>query len=227
IIANFPVYRTYVNSNAVVEEDQRYVNQAIIAAKKRSNAADLSVFDFIRNILLLEVSSSDSCWYKQAARRFAMKFQQVTSAVMAKGLEDTAFYRYNRPISLDEVGVNPGRFGTTNEELHQANQERLADWPDSLLSSSTHDSKRSEDVRARINVLSEIPGEWRLRLRRWRDWNHKKKNEIDDIRIPVRNDEYLLYQTLIGAWPADTIGDSGWNNFVERIEQFMLKAVRE
>ena len=227
IIANFPVYRTYVNSNAVVEEDQRYVNQAIIAAKKRSNAADLSVFDFIRNILLLEVSSSDSCWYKQAARRFAMKFQQVTSAVMAKGLEDTAFYRYNRLISLNEVGGNPGRFGTAIEEFHQANQERLADWPDSLLSSSTHDSKRSEDVRARINVLSEIPGEWRLRLRRWRDWNHKKKNEIDDIRIPVRNDEYLLYQTLIGTWPADAIGDSEWNNFVERIEQFMLKAVRE
>jgi (1->4)-alpha-D-glucan 1-alpha-D-glucosylmutase len=227
IIANFPVYRTYVNAHNVSEEDRRYVNQAIRAAKKRSNAADLSIFDFITRILLVDVNGTGAGWYKQAVLRFAMKFQQVTAAVMAKGLEDTAFYRYNRLISLNEVGGNPGRFGFSVEEFHRANQERLSDWPDSMLASSTHDSKRSEDVRARINVLSELPVLWRLHLRRWRDWNRAKKRMLDENPAPTRNDEYLLYQTLVGAWPTEALDDDGWNKFVDRIQQYMLKAARE
>jgi len=226
-IANFPVYRTYVNARELSEEDRRYVARAIAAAKKRSNAADLSIFDFIRRILLVEVNGTESGWYKRAVLRFAMKFQQVTAAVMAKGLEDTAFYRYNRLVSLNEVGSDPRRFGTTIEEFHSANQERLASWPDSMLSSSTHDSKRSEDVRSRINVLSEIPKEWRLRLRRWRDLNRSKKQTVEDVRVPTRNDEYLLYQTLIGVWPNEILDDSAWFQFVTRIEKYMLKAARE
>ena len=156
-----------------------------------------------------------------------MKFQQVTAAVMAKGLEDTAFYRYNRLVSLNEVGGNPSHFGTTIEEFHRANQERLSCWPDSMLASSTHDSKRSEDVRARINVLSEMPRLWLLHLRRWRDWNRGKKRQIDGQPAPTRNDEYLLYQTLIGTWPSEPLDDTGWKIYTERIEQYALKAARE
>jgi len=226
IIAEFPVYRTYVTACGVSEEDRRYVHQAVSAAKRRSNAADLSVFDFVQRILLADVNGSTSGWYKMAVLRFAMKFQQVTSAVMAKGLEDTAFYRYNRLVSLNEVGGNPSKFGTSVEEFHRANQERLSHWPDSMVSTSTHDSKRSEDVRARISVLSEIPVEWRLHLSRWRDWNHDKRRMLDGLLAPTRNDEYLLYQTLIGAWPTGP-AEANWLKFVERVEQYMLKAVRE
>jgi 4-alpha-glucanotransferase/(1->4)-alpha-D-glucan 1-alpha-D-glucosylmutase len=227
IIASFPVYRTYVNGPEVSEEDRRYVEKAVVAAKKRSSAADLSVFDFVQRILLIDVYGSDAGWYKQAVLRFSMKFQQVTAAVMAKGLEDTAFYRYNRLVSLNEVGGNPSRFGTTIEEFHHANQQRLSCWPDSMLASSTHDSKRSEDVRARINVLSEMPRLWLLHLRRWRDWNRGKKRQVDDQAAPTRNDEYLLYQTLIGTWPSEPLDDTGWKAFTERIEQYALKAARE
>jgi (1->4)-alpha-D-glucan 1-alpha-D-glucosylmutase len=227
IIACFPVYRTYVNGPVVSEEDRRYVERAVAAGKKRSNAADLSVFDFVRRVLLMEISGEEPGWYKRAIVRFAMKFQQATAAVMAKGVEDTAFYRYNRLVSLNEIGGNPNKFGVSVEEFHRANQERLNCWPDSMLSSSTHDSKRSEDVRARINVLSEIPAAWRLRLRRWRQWNRSKKRMLDDQHVPTRNDEYLLYQTLIGMWPAPTLDEADWRAFCERIEQYMLKAVRE
>src|SRR5579864_7526882 len=227
IIASFPVYRTYVNGPEVSAEDRRYIEQAVAAGRRRSTAADLSVFDFVRRMLLIEVNGGDNGWYKRAIIRFAMKFRQVTAAVMAKGLEDTAFYRYNRLVSLNEVGGNPNKFGSTVEEFHRANQERLSCWPDSMLASSTHDSKRSEDVRARINVLSEMPRLWLLHLRRWRDWNRGKKRQIDDQAAPTRNDEYLLYQTLIGTWPSEPLDDAGWKAFTERIEQYALKAARE
>jgi len=227
VIASFPVYRTYVSGSDVSEEDRRYVQQAVSAARRRSNAADLSVFDFVQRILLIDVYGSEAGWYKQAVLRFSMKFQQVTAAVMAKGLEDTAFYRFNRLISLNEVGSDPSRFGVSPEEFHRANAERLSSWPDSMLASSTHDSKRSEDVRARINVLSEIPLLWLRHLRSWRGWNRNKKRQLDGIQVPTRNDEYLLYQTLIGAWPSGPVDDAGENVFIRRIEGYMLKAVRE
>ncbi len=227
IIASFPVYRTYVNGPEVADEDRRYVEKAIVAAKKRSNAADLSVFDFVQRILLIDLYGSEAAWYKQAVLRFSMKFQQVTAAVMAKGLEDTAFYRYNRLVSLNEVGGDPSHFGTGVEEFHRSNQERLSCWPNSMLASSTHDSKRSEDVRARINVLSEMPLVWLFHLRRWRDWNRAQKRQIDGQPAPTRNDEYLLYQTLIGTWPYPSLDDAGWKTYTERIEQYALKAARE
>jgi (1->4)-alpha-D-glucan 1-alpha-D-glucosylmutase len=227
VIASFPVYRTYVNGPEVSEEDRRYVEHAVAIAEKRSNAADLSVFDFIQRILLIDVYGSEAGWYKQAVLRFSMKFQQVTAGVMAKGVEDTAFYRYNRLISLNEVGGDPNQFGTTVEDFHRANQERLSCWPDSMLSTSTHDSKRSEDVRARIDVLSEMPLVWLVHLRRWRDWHRGKKRMIEGQPAPTRNDEYLLYQTLVGTCPMESLDDDGWKTYTERIEQYMLKAVRE
>jgi len=142
-------------------------------------------------------------------------------------VEDTAFYRYHRLVSLNEVGGNPARFGTSVEEFHRANQDRLDAWPHSMLSSSTHDSKRSEDVRARIDVLSEIPAEWRLRLRRWHLATRGKRRVIEGRPAPSRSDEYFLYQTLVGMWPGDTLDEKGWTGFTERIEQYVLKAARE
>ena len=227
IIACFPVYRTYVSERGVSSEDRRYIEQAVAAGRKRSNAADLSVFDFIRRMLLIQTSGDEPQWYRAAIVRFAMKFQQVTSAVMAKGLEDTSFYRYNRLISLNEVGGDPGRYGITVEEFHRANQKRLQCWPDSMLATSTHDTKRSEDVRARINVLSEMPAQWRQNLRRWRDWNRSRRRMLEGKPAPSRNDEYLLYQTLVGAWPPEEAREEAWPIFVQRIESYMLKAVRE
>ena len=227
IIASFPVYRTYVSGRKVSCEDRRYVEQAVAAGQRRSTAADLSVFDFIRRVLLVEGEGHEPDYYQRAVIRFAMKFQQVTAAVMAKGVEDTAFYRFNRLVSLNDVGGDPDRFGTSMEEFHHANLQRLSCWPDSMLATSTHDSKRSEDVRARINVLSEMPTEWHLKLRRWRDWNRGKKRVIDAMPAPSRNDEYLLYQTLIGSWPVEPLNEAGWKGYVDRIQQYMLKAARE
>jgi (1->4)-alpha-D-glucan 1-alpha-D-glucosylmutase len=227
MIASFPVYRTYVSGSEVSTEDRHYVEQAVRAGKRRSDAPDLSVFDFIRHVLLVEVNGVEPEWYKRAIVRFAMKFQQVTAAVMAKGLEDTAFYRYNCLVSLNEVGGNPGKFGISIEEFHRANEERLACWPHSMLATSSHDSKRSEDVRARIDVLSEIPSLWRRRVNRWRDWNRGKKANAEDSVFPSPDDEYLLYQTLVGAWPGDNCENSQWAGFTDRIDEYMLKAARE
>jgi (1->4)-alpha-D-glucan 1-alpha-D-glucosylmutase len=227
IIACFPVYRTYVNGREVSAEDRHYLEQAVSEGRRRSNAADLSIFDFIRHVLLVEINGAEPETYQRAIVRFTMKFQQVTAAVMAKGVEDTAFYRYNRLLSLNDVGGTPGKFGTSVEEFHRANQERLQCWPHSMLASSTHDSKRSEDVRARIDVLSEIPSLWRRKVSSWRDWNRNKKTNVDESPAPSRKDEYLLYQTLVGTWPAEDCDDQEWSEYRDRIEQYMLKAARE
>lgn len=227
IIASFPVYRTYVNGREVSAEDRRYVEQAVSAGKRRSSAPDLSVFNFIRDVLLVNTNGAEPETYKRAVLRFAMKFQQVTAAAMAKGVEDTAFYRYNRLVSLNEVGGNPGKFGVSVEEFHRANQDRLEYWPHSMLATSTHDSKRSEDVRARIDVLSEIPSLWRRKVSRWRDWNRNKKANVDGSAAPSRTDEYLLYQTLVGTWPGREGSDAEWAAYRDRVEQYMLKAARE
>ncbi|HXW91550.1 MAG TPA: malto-oligosyltrehalose synthase [Terriglobales bacterium] len=208
VIASFPVYRTYVTGCGMSAEDRRYVKQAVAAGRKRSNATDLSVFDFIQRVLLVEANGHQPDGYKHAILGFSMKFQQVTAAVMAKGLEDTSFYRYNRLVSLNEVGGNSSKFGGTVDEFHHANQKRLDCWPHSMLASSTHDCKRSEDVRARINAISEMPAVWRLRLRRWRNLTRAHKRSVDGRLAPSQNDEYLLYQTLIGTFPAERLQDA-------------------
>src|SRR5580692_4441030 len=228
VIANFPVYRTYVNSVGISEHDAHYVSKAIVSAKRRSPAADTSIFDFIQEVLLTRIAEGQDSAYRKMVIAFAMKFQQATSPVMAKGLEDTAFYRYNRLVSLNDVGSDLHRFGITATEFHAANQERLRDWPHTMLATSTHDSKRSEDVRARINVLSEVSGAWRLRVRRWRQINRGYRSVVNDKPAPTPNDEYLLYQTLVGSWPAGPLSDaSDWKTLRERIESYMLKATRE
>jgi (1->4)-alpha-D-glucan 1-alpha-D-glucosylmutase len=228
VVACFPVYRTYVSPSGISDKDVRYIRSAIASAKWRSPAADTSIFDFISNVLLTTIAEGQDPAYKNAVTTFAMKFQQFTGPVMAKGLEDTAFYRYNRLVSLNDVGSDLHQFGTTTPEFHLANQERLHSWPHTMLASSTHDSKRSEDVRARINVLSEIPGLWRLRVREWRRFNRDHKRLVNGRPAPSPNDEYLLYQTLAGAWPSSPLDNTdNWKMFGERMENYMLKAIRE
>lgn len=225
VIARFPVYRTYITANQVSETDRRYIAQAINTVKRHSNVADASVFDFIQGVLLTDVVQGHTKTYREAVIHFAMKFQQFTSVVMAKGMEDTAFYRYGRLLSLNEVGGNPGKFGTSVDEFHKKNALRAERWPRAMLATSTHDTKRSEDVRARINVLSEIPGEWRHEVRRWRALNKEKHRLVDDREAPSRTDEYFLYQTLVGAWPLNS--EQATPEFCERIRNYMLKAIRE
>ncbi|MGB7600946.1 MAG: malto-oligosyltrehalose synthase [Candidatus Sulfotelmatobacter sp.] len=228
VVANFPVYRTYVTPTGISENDAGYIRRAIALAKWRSPAADTSVFDFVRDVLLTSIAEGQDPAYQKAVTSFAMKFQQFSSPVMAKGLEDTAFYRYNRLVSLNDVGSDLHRFGTTTADFHKANQERLQDWPHTMLATSTHDSKRSEDFRARIDALSEMPGLWRLRVRDWRRFNRIHRSKLNDKPAPSPNDEYLLYQTLIGAWPVEPPqSGNDWQSFRERIENYMLKAMRE
>ena len=155
------------------------------------------------------------------------KFQQLTGPITAKGLEDTAFYRYHRLTSLNEVGGAPDRFGIAVNEFHRLNLERQARWPTALLTTSTHDTKRSEDVRTRINVLSELPREWRRRVHAWRRINRGKKATLDGQPVPDANEEYLLYQTLVGVWPLEPLSAASLGEFVKRLQQFMFKAVRE
>jgi (1->4)-alpha-D-glucan 1-alpha-D-glucosylmutase len=223
VIACFPVYRTYVSHRGVSDEDRRIVNWAVNVARKRSVGAELTVFDFLRDVLLGEGGEGRSESTRRAMLEFAMKFQQVTSPVAAKGVEDTAMYRYNRLVCLNEVGSDPGRFGTSSAALHQANAERARAWPNTMLASSTHDTKRSEDVRARIAVLSELPDLWKLHLARWTRLNRSKRRQIGEDPAPDRQDEYLLYQTLIGVWTP--IEDPA--TLTERLQAYAIKAARE
>ena len=159
--------------------------------------------------------------------KFVGKFQQVTSPVTAKGIEDTALYLYNRLVSLNEVGGEPDKFGVAPDALHAWLADRAAKWPHGLSASSTHDTKRSEDVRARINVLSELAGEWRATAGRWARTNRKARSLIDGESYPSRNEEYLLYQTLLGTWPASAMTAEQERDYHQRIHDYMLKTMRE
>jgi (1->4)-alpha-D-glucan 1-alpha-D-glucosylmutase len=227
IIACFPVYRTYVTEQAVSQRDRAYINDAVDCAKEKSSTAETSVYDFIREVLLTSQGQGHPHFYQRSVVHFAMKFQQYTSALVAKGVEDTSFYRYNRLVSLNDVGGDPLQFGLRPEHFHREILQRSRSWPDEMSATSTHDSKRSEDVRARINVLSEIPTEWHRKVRTWREMNRDKKTFHDAVGEPTPNDEYLLYQTLVGAWPAGDQANNPPERFIGRIREYMLKAVRE
>jgi (1->4)-alpha-D-glucan 1-alpha-D-glucosylmutase len=225
VIACFPVYRTYIGER-VSAQDRRYVEWAVAHAKRRSQASDVSIFDFVLSALL-DRPAHGAAELAQQVHEFALKFQQLTAPVTAKGVEDTAFYRYTRLVSLNEVGGDPGRFGFTLAAFHGASLDRARRWPHTMLAGSTHDSKRSEDVRARINTLSEMPAAWRLGLRHWSRINRSKKVAVDDVPAPSANDEYLLYQTLLGSWPAVPLDEAALAAYRSRIEAYMIKAVRE
>jgi (1->4)-alpha-D-glucan 1-alpha-D-glucosylmutase len=227
VIACFPVYRSYITDDHIHESDRRYVQGAINRAKFKNPALSGSIFDYVRDMLLLKYPESATEEDRAEQRRFVGNFQQVTAPVMAKGLEDTAFYVYNRLVSVNEVGGFPDRFGIAPEVLHRYCQERQARWPYSFSASSTHDTKRSEDVRARINVLSELPGEWEEHLARWSELNRPHRAEVDEAPAPDANEEYLLYQTLLGAWPLEPYEPYEYMEFVGRIQAYMAKALNE
>ncbi|HSK99626.1 MAG TPA: malto-oligosyltrehalose synthase [Rubrobacteraceae bacterium] len=222
VVARFSVYRTYVTPGSVSETDRRYVEEAVSRAREATSATDKGAYDFVSDALLLELDGPEE--YRNMVLRFAMKFQQYTGPVMAKGTEDAAFYVYNRLVSLNEVGGEPDLFGVSVPEFHHSNAGRAKHHPHTMLSSSTHDTKRSEDVRARVSALSEIPGEWHDRLVRWASLNDPHRSDVGGEPTPSRNDQYLLYQTLLGAWPP---GEKGLEEFRVRIRAYMEKAIRE
>jgi (1->4)-alpha-D-glucan 1-alpha-D-glucosylmutase len=227
IIACFPVYRTYTvcEGSDVSSRDRRFVNAAVDEALRRNPASGRSVFELIRSVLLLDFPEDATPEQRDEICHFVMKFQQLSGPVMAKGLEDTAFYRYNRLLSLNEVGGDPSTFGTSVAEFHRECQSRAQKWPGAMLLSSTHDTKRSEDVRTRIIAISEIPREWRAAVNRWSRMNRKHKTRIAGAMAPDRNDEYHLYQTLVGIWPfAPEVPDE---SLAQRATNYMVKTVRE
>jgi (1->4)-alpha-D-glucan 1-alpha-D-glucosylmutase len=223
IAACFPVYRTYV-AQRVSAQDRRFIDWAVAQARRRSRSSDASVFDFVRDVLLLQPPAGAGAALRDAYRIFAMRFQQFTAPIMVKGVEDTAFYIFNRLLSLNDVGGDPATFGTTVRAFHRANTERCSRWPNTLLALSTHDNKRSADVRARIDVISETPAAWRLLVKRWSRMNRRHRRTVDGHEAPSRNDEYLLYQTLVGSFPADA---AELDAYRERIELYMVKVARE
>jgi (1->4)-alpha-D-glucan 1-alpha-D-glucosylmutase len=228
VIACFPVYRTYVGADGpdqtVSDHDRRFIDEAVQAAKRRAPAVAALVFDFIERLLLKQtrITSSEEC---EARARFIGKFQQITSPVAAKGIEDTALYIYNRLISLNEVGADPTTFGLEPAAVHQWMIRRQRQWPTALSATATHDTKRGEDVRARLNVLSELPGAWKAMVSHWRTVNRRFKTELNGRLAPDANEEYHLYQLLVGAWPFN--GDEVDPVFRKRIDACMMKALRE
>ena len=222
--ACFPVYRTYIRGLDLTSRDRRYIGRALREARRRSTGASGPVFDFLGRVLLLEGPDAFPAERKEEWLGFLMRWQQFTGPIMAKGFEDTALYVYNRLVSRNEVGGEPAGPGTSPEAFHRRAAAVRRRWPFTMNATSTHDTKRGEDVRARINVLSEIPGEWERRVTRWSRWNAEKRRESGAGPSPDRNEEYLLYQTLVGAWPLD---EKEVPSLTERIQEYMIKAARE
>jgi (1->4)-alpha-D-glucan 1-alpha-D-glucosylmutase len=238
VVACFPIYRTYVNEHGWAPEDRAALERAIGQARHRNPAMESSIFDFFREVLLprdpADVPAAGperrggyppADADEAAARlRFAMKFQQYTGPLQAKGLEDTAFYRNNLLLSLNEVGGDPSRFGLAAADFHAMNQQRRHDWPYEMTATATHDTKLGEDVRARIDVLSEIPAEWEREAAKWMRINKSARTIVDGEPAPDRNDEYRFYQAMLGVWPS---GGRPGDDLVPRLKGYMIKAVKE
>jgi (1->4)-alpha-D-glucan 1-alpha-D-glucosylmutase len=230
VVAQFPVYRTYVTRRGEVDDrDRALVEQAIARARRRSPVVDPSIYDFVRDVILQRYPEELSAAERHEWLEFTLKLQQVTGPVTAKAVEDTAYYTYHRLVSLNEVGGEPRRFGTLPEEVHALFAERQERFPASLNATSTHDAKRGEDVRVRIDALSEIPAEWRSVLVRWMRLNAAHRSPENGHGAPDRPDEVLLYQTLVGAFPDEGLaaGTPAFSEFVARIQAYMEKAMRE
>jgi len=225
VLVQFPVYCTYINEEGVSERDRAYIHEAIKNSNKRIPQLQ-NELTFIEKVLTLDYEDFLTEEDKAEWLHFTMRFQQFSGPLMAKGVEDTLFYVYNRMISLNEVGGDPGKFGITPKEFHSFNQRQLTHWPHTLNTTSTHDTKRSEDVRARLNVLSEIPEEWDQQVRRWQNLNDAFKIVTEKRTIPDPNNEYFLYQTLVGAFPFENNPEEH-QTCVDRIKAYVVKAVRE
>lgn len=234
-IARFPVYRTYVDGGLPSDLDRRDIDWAISQARRAEQGPDGSVYDFLQRLLTTDLVAAPKSGYShRQVTRFAMRFQQYSGPVMAKGLEDTAFYRYNRLAALNEVGGHPDHFGVSVSAFHRANQDRARNWPGNMLASTTHDTKRGEDTRARLYALSEMPEEWERQVQTWSRLLRARRGDVEGTAPPDRNDEYLFYQLLLGAWPAELTGapveqieQSAMTAFAERIVGAMTKSMRE
>jgi (1->4)-alpha-D-glucan 1-alpha-D-glucosylmutase len=225
VIACFPVYRSYVTARGVHESDRAHVNAAVERAIARNPGTEPAIYRFVGDAVLQRFAADDEGRHRDEWLAFAGRFQQLTAPVTAKGIEDTAFYIYNRFGSLNEVGGEPAHFWVGPDKLHAYLADRQAKWPYAMSTLSTHDTKRSEDMRARMNVLSGIPDQWREHVTRWGEVNARFRLEVNGLPAPSRNDEYMLYQTLVGVWPIDQA--SADETFVQRIQQYLTKAMRE
>ncbi len=232
IVACFPVYRTYVDlSGALAEADRRDIAWAIARARRFDPDVHASAFDFLESVLTGEIKASAAREIgRTAALRFAMKLQQFSGPVMAKGVEDTAFYRYNRFLALNEVGGAPERFGIAPPLFHKAIAQRAEDWPHAMLATATHDTKRGEDARARLAVLSEVPDEWRRQVSGWSRLLRARLGDVEGSAPPARDDEYMFYQMLVGSWPMELLEAptaEGLEAYRGRIQAALEKALRE
>ncbi len=225
IITAFPVYRSYLRDAEPAAEDVRLIGETIQASQRSSSLPDRSVHDFIASVLLGRAAADPA-----DLRRFRRRFQQLTGPVMAKSLEDTLFYRYGRLIALNEVGGDPGHFGLMPEAFHQANADRARHWPQAMIATATHDTKRGEDARARLLALSEMPEEWMQALALWRDTASPHLSEVDGAPAPDPNDRVILLQALLGAWPLELLERTDGGQlaaFQERMVEYLTKALRE
>jgi (1->4)-alpha-D-glucan 1-alpha-D-glucosylmutase len=223
VVAQFPIYRTYFTPRRASRQDRDYVAWAVAQARK--GATDEPLFDFLRAVLDTSLARGRRPLYSRSqVLDFAMRLQQYSGPVMAKGFEDTALYRYNRLISLNEVGGEPRRFGLSPAAFHQAMRPRCRAFPHAMLATATHDSKRGEDVRVRLHALSELAEDWRSRVARWSRINQSLKRMLDTGPAPEANDEYFLYQTMLGAWPDDPAEVPA---FIDRLAAATLKGIRE
>jgi (1->4)-alpha-D-glucan 1-alpha-D-glucosylmutase len=222
--AHLPVYRTYIRNLEVSAADKAVIEQALQDAEERKFYLKPPTFGFVRDVLLLQNHPHLLPDQREARLAFVMRWQQLTGPIMAKAFEDTFLYVYNPLISLNEVGGEPRPTVAASMYFFTFVKDRSKQWPLSLNATTTHDTKRSEDVRARINVLSEIPEEWQERVERWSEWNAGHKGMVDGQPVPDRNEEIFLYQTLLGAWPYD---QEERDSFAERIQAYAIKATRE
>jgi (1->4)-alpha-D-glucan 1-alpha-D-glucosylmutase len=222
VLTFFPVYRSYVSHEIYSEADREHIQEAVNRAKD-ANPGLIHELHFIERFLLLNFADHVTDDERRQWVQFVMRFQQFTGPLMAKGFEDTTLYVYNRLLALNEVGGDPGQFGFRMSEFHAFNENRGRRWPHTMNATSTHDTKRGEDARARLNVLSEMPDEWEKAVRSWTRINQHAKSVVKGKEVPDRNDEYFLYQTLVGSFPLLPDG----MEFVDRLKAYMIKAVRE
>ncbi len=232
VVANFPVYRTYLDfAGMPADSDRRDIAWAMTRARRSDPDVHPSAFDFLQNTLMAETEQPPTQELSHtAALRFAMKVQQFSGPVMAKGVEDTAFYRYNRFVALNEVGGAPERFGLSPALFHKANAARAQNWPHAMLATATHDTKRGEDNRARLAVLSEMPEEWRRQVETWTRILRARRGDVERTAAPDRDDVYMLYQMFVGSWPIEMLdapNDEQREAFGVRIQTAIEKSLRE